>query len=192
MKLTLIRHGITQGNKEGLYYGATDLPLLDEGVAELQRRKLEFVYPAAQRYYTSTLQRTQQTLRELYGEVEFTPVSGLREMNFGIFEMRAAGDLRQDPQVVAWQQGDVIHQRCPGGESFGDVHVRALEAITPILASDEDTVCVVHGGVIGCLMVTWFPEKSFEAWMPHPGTGWQVTVENGKPVSYVPAPFEPV
>ena len=35
MKLTLIRHGITYGNKYGLYYGATDLPLLEEGIAPI-------------------------------------------------------------------------------------------------------------------------------------------------------------
>ena len=40
MKLTLIRHGITHGNKYGLYYGATDLPLLEEGIAELRERRL--------------------------------------------------------------------------------------------------------------------------------------------------------
>ena len=28
MKLTLLRHGITEGNRRRLYYGSTDLPLL--------------------------------------------------------------------------------------------------------------------------------------------------------------------
>ena len=67
-----------------------------------------------------------------------------------------------------------------------------LEAVAPILAADEDAVCVIHGGVIACLMFCWFPGKAFNDWMLHPGTGWQVTVENGKPVSYVAAPFVPV
>ena len=31
MKLTLIRHGITEGNARRLYYGAADIPLLPEG-----------------------------------------------------------------------------------------------------------------------------------------------------------------
>ena len=31
MKLTLIRHGITEGNARLLYYGAADIPLLPEG-----------------------------------------------------------------------------------------------------------------------------------------------------------------
>ena len=31
MKLTLLRHGITEGNRRRLYYGSTDLPLLRKG-----------------------------------------------------------------------------------------------------------------------------------------------------------------
>jgi broad specificity phosphatase PhoE len=191
MKLTLIRHGITHGNKYGLYYGATDLPLLEEGVEELRERKLSHIYPTAPRYYTSPLQRTQQTLREIYGGVDFTVVDGLREMNFGAFEMRTVEDLRQDADFVAWSR-DVTYNRCPGGESFADVHARALEAIAPILTADEDAVCVIHGGVIATLMFTWFPGKSFNDWMIHPGTGWQITVEDGKPVDYRQVPFVPV
>lgn len=191
MKLTLIRHGITHGNKYGLYYGATDLPLLEEGIDELRARQKTHSYPTAPRYYTSPLQRTQQTLRELYGEVPFTVVDDLREMNFGVFEMRTVEDLRQDPAFVAWNR-DMAHSRCPGGESFADVQARALAAMAPILAADEDAVCVIHGGVIATLMFLWFPGKAFDDWMLHPGTGWYITVEDGKPVSYVPAPFAPV
>ena len=191
MKLTLIRHGITHGNKYGLYYGATDLPLLEEGIEELRERKLTHIYPAAPRYYTSPLQRTQQTLREIYGDVDFTVVDGLREMNFGDFEMRTVEDLQMDPAFVAWNQ-NVAHNRCPAGESFADVQARALEAIASILAAGEDAVCVIHGGVIATLMFLWFPGKAFDDWMIHPGTGWHITVEDGKPVEYIPVPFGPV
>lgn len=191
MKLTLIRHGITHGNKYGLYYGATDLPLLEEGVEELRQRKLTHIYPEAPRYYTSPLQRTQQTLRELYGDVPFTVVEDFREMNFGVFEMRTAADLQQDPAFIDWMK-NCPTSVCPGGESCDDVEHRTLAAAADLLAADEDAVCVIHGGVIACLMFNWFPGKAFDDWMIHPGTGWQITVEDGKPVSYVPVPFEPV
>ena len=191
MKLTLIRHGITYGNKYGLYYGATDLPLLEEGIDELRARKKTHRYPTAPRYYTSPLQRTQQTLRQLYGEVPFTVVDDLREMNFGVFEMRTVEDLRQDPAFGEWKRDVALH-RCPGGESVAAVQVRARAGRAPILGAGEDAVCVIHGGVIATLMFLWFPGKAFDDWMLHPGTGWQVTVEDGKPVSYVPVPFAPV
>lgn len=45
-KLHLIRHGITAGNLQGLYIGSgTDLPLCDEGRAQLADLKERFDYP---------------------------------------------------------------------------------------------------------------------------------------------------
>ena len=35
MTLTLIRHGLTEGNLKRLYYGSTDLPLTEAGIAAL-------------------------------------------------------------------------------------------------------------------------------------------------------------
>ena len=35
MKLTLIRHGLTEGNIRRLYYGAMDLPLLPDNIGRL-------------------------------------------------------------------------------------------------------------------------------------------------------------
>ena len=44
-KLHLIRHGITAGNLQGLYIGSgTDLPLCDEGRAQLADLKERFDY----------------------------------------------------------------------------------------------------------------------------------------------------
>ena len=45
-KLHLIRHGITAGNLQGLYIGSgTDIPLCDEGRAQLADLKERFEYP---------------------------------------------------------------------------------------------------------------------------------------------------
>ena len=38
-KILFLRHGITEGNKNKWFYGALDLPLLDEGKAEITDRK---------------------------------------------------------------------------------------------------------------------------------------------------------
>ena len=35
-RLVLLRHGRTEGTERHLYYGATDLPLLEDGVQNLQ------------------------------------------------------------------------------------------------------------------------------------------------------------
>ena len=57
-KLHLIRHGLTAGNLEGRYIGAgTDLPLCDEGRAQLAALKRDFTYPPVELVFTSPLLR---------------------------------------------------------------------------------------------------------------------------------------
>ena len=83
MKLTLLRHGETDGSRRDLYYGAADIPALPESLAALHENAA--AYPRAARYYTSGLLRTEQTLEAIYGPVAHQQLPGLREMDFGDF-----------------------------------------------------------------------------------------------------------
>lgn len=65
MTLTLIRHGLTEGNLKRLYYGSTDLPLTEAGIAALHSDPP--AAPEAQDYYTSGMRRTEQTFAILFG-----------------------------------------------------------------------------------------------------------------------------
>ena len=61
-KLHLIRHGMTAGNLQGLYIGSgTDLPLCDEGRAQLAELKERFVYPQVDTVFSSPLLRAVET-----------------------------------------------------------------------------------------------------------------------------------
>lgn len=186
MKLTLLRHGQTEGSLRDLYYGATDLPVLPESLAALHESAGR--YPTAPRYYTSGLLRTEQTLQALYGDVPHTALPGLREMDFGDFEMRSYEELKDDPAFRQWMS-DSEHNPCPNGESAPQTMARNLAAIGTVLASDEDAVCVIHGGVTSGLMMRWFGGTRYD-YDPLPGTGYQVTVTGGKPVSYKKIPKE--
>lgn len=184
MKLTLIRHGETEGSRRDLYYGAADIPVLPDSLAALREKAKAGVYPTAGRYYISGMLRTVQTLHALYGDVPYTVLPGLREMDFGDFEMRAyAGDLENDPAFRAWCE-DGEHNVCPHGESAPQVLERSLRAIQPVLDAGEDAVCVIHGGVTSGLMMHWFGGTRYD-YSPAPGTGFQVTFRDGKPESYI-------
>lgn len=186
MKLTLLRHGDTEGSRNDLYYGAADIPVLPDSLEMLAERAKTGVYPTAARYYTSGLLRTEQTIRALYGDVAHTQLPGLREMDFGDFEMKSYAELKDDPAFQAWCE-DAEHNACPNGESAPQVLVRNLAAIQPVLDAGEDAVCVIHGGVTGGLMMHWFGGIRYD-YPVAPGTGYQVTFEGGKPVSYRPVP----
>ena len=116
MKLTLLRHGETDGSRRDLYYGAADIPALPESLAALHENAA--AYPRAKRYYTSGLLRTEQTLAALYGDVPHVQLPGLREMDFGDFEMKSYQQLKDTPAYQAWI-ADVEHNPCPNGESPG-------------------------------------------------------------------------
>lgn len=191
MKLTLIRHGLTEGNIRRLYYGGADIPLAPEGEAELRRLRETAEYPRGRDYYTSGMVRTEQTFAILYGDTPHTQVPGLREMNFGAWEMKSYEDLKDDPAFQEWCSGDVEQHRAPEGDSFQMVYDRVGEAIAPILERGRDAVCVVHGGVIVMLLRRWFPADLAQTYArtPEPGHGYQVVFDDdGKPVSFTPIP----
>ena len=88
-RLVLLRHGRTEGTERHLYYGATDLPLLEDGVRELKDAARRGVYPAPGgfSFVTTGMRRTTETLRAIYGDVPFSVLEDLLEVNFGIFEI---------------------------------------------------------------------------------------------------------
>ena len=102
MKLYLLRHGQTEGSLRNLYYGAANIPVLPESLEELHAAAQRGVYPKAQRYYTSGLLRTEQTLAAIYGDVPHTQLPGLREMDFGDFEMHSYEELKDWPSYQKW------------------------------------------------------------------------------------------
>lgn len=187
MKLTLLRHGITRGNLERLYYGSTDLPLLSESAEELKKNAAEGVYPKAERYYTSGMLRAEQSFEAIYGRVPHGILPGMREIDFGAFEMRSYEDLKNDPEYLEWITGDNEANVCPGGESGVLVTERALNALKPVIAEGLDAVVVTHGGVIGGVLAAFFPDSNGRYdFTPEPGHGYTVEFIDGKPCSCSP------
>ena len=184
MILTLIRHGQTEGSINELYYGAADIPVLPESLAELHENAAR--YPTAKRYFTSDMLRTEQTFHAIYGDTPHTVLPGLREMDFGDFEMRSYEQMKDDPAFQHWMT-DSEHLPCPNGESAPQTTARNLKAIETVLAEDSDAVCVIHGGVIAGFMMTWFGGLRVD-WYRKAGTGYQVIFENGVPTRWVRVP----
>ena len=96
-KLHLIRHGMTAGNLQGLYIGSgTDIPLCDEGRAQLKELKERFEYPQVDTVFSSPLVRAVETANILFPNAghQFT-VHDLREAGFGVFENRPVMDVTE-------------------------------------------------------------------------------------------------
>ena len=167
----LIRHGKTRANEAHLYCGSTDLPLSEAGKAELV--KLHYgVTP--ERFLTSGMRRTNETLRILFGDVPFTPVPEFREVDFGTFEMHSYEELRENADYQRWITGDNEKNVPPGGESGARMTARVTAAFSALRQLPGDTVLVTHGGVIAAIMAFCFPEenKTRYQWQPAPGHGY--------------------
>lgn len=188
MKLTMIRHGITEGNKNGLYYGSTDLPLLEEGKKALEALKGELHYPKAKHYYTSGMLRAEQSFKIIYGDIPHGILPGLREIDLGDFEMRTYEQLKDDPDFIAWITGDNEANICPNGESGDGVTQRALAELEPIIAAGEDAVIITHSGVIGGVLRRLFKKGTRYDYRVDPGYGFTVEFINGEPVSLEKVP----
>ena len=188
----LIRHGMTEANENGLYCGATDIPLSDAGRAALLKLRATMRYPdiSGLRIYTSGLARTEETLFLLFGEMPHEPVPALREMDFGAFEMRAYRELKNEPSYLDWITGDNEGNRCPGGESGEDMKRRVLAGFGRLLAQSGDFLVVAHGGPIAAVMEQLFPDagRNRYEWQPASGTGYRIEFEGDRPLRWFPIP----
>ncbi len=187
MKLILIRHGKTEANEKHLYCGSADLPLSENGKAELTERKSAVEYPSIEgfRILTSGMRRCEETLGILYGNIPHEMNEAFREMDFGAFEMRSYEEMKNDPDYIAWINGDNEANITPGGESGNLMTMRVIGGLERLIEDGRDTLLVTHGGVIAAIMAYLFAEegKNRYEWQPKPGGGYVVDTQK---LSYCP------
>ena len=198
----LIRHGITEGNKKMWHYGWADIPILPEGIQQLKEFKAQGVYPKIEDpdFYTSGLLRTEMTLETIFGPQEHKVIEKLKEINFGEFEKKTYDDLKDDPRYQAWITDKDGTAKIPGGDSKISFAKRVLEGFDDVVnlhglkelshrhdRKDANSVVVCHGGVIGCILMNHFGQgwKEFSKWIPEPGKGYAIEMEDGKCVNYI-------
>lgn len=185
-KLYLIRHGKTEGNLKKLYYGRTDLPLSLEGRTEVAWRAINGCYPVLNCYFTTGMERTEETFSLIYGNAPHGVVEELREYEFGDYELKSAAELKDDPVHQAWLTDESWNAACPNGESnntFGDRVMKGLKKLLPLT---EDTLVVCHGGPIAMILERLFPDPSIYIWdrMPTPGGGVVIEFDGEKALGF--------
>jgi len=179
MKIYLIRHGKTTANEKHLYCGSTDLPLSENGIKELRQIKYDIDVKNTV-FVTSGMQRTQETLKILFGDVGHVTDSRFKEIDFGIFEMKSYNELKDTAEYQQWLNGDNYTNVAPKGESGAQMKKRVLAALSDVVANGKDTVIITHGGVIATIMANLFnsENKNRYQWQPKCGHGY--LLENNK------------
>ena len=183
-KLHLIRHGLTSGNLQGLYIGSgTDIPLCDEGRAQLAELKERFEYPQVDTVFSSPLMRAVETANILFPNAthQFS-VHDLREAGFGVFENHPVKELVKNEDFKKWitpGSGFVPE----GAEPTEQFHARCSETLLKLFEymirmDVTEAACVTHGGVImSMLSQRALPSRHPEQWMADPGCGYTVQTD---------------
>ena len=194
MKIYLLRHGQTQGNKERRFIGGrTDEGLSQEGRVQLKERAKVHMSVAkgpspvgVSPVVVSPMKRCIETAQIVCGEQELIIDEDLREMDFGEFENKNHEELDGNPDYQAWIDSN-CEDMCPGGESKEQLVNRSMRAYRRIIDhlydNNIDTAVVVcHGGNIMAILSELTGEDFYNFHVGN-GEGYEVKI-NESGISY--------
>lgn len=149
--LYIIRHGETDLNKRGIVQGRG----MDTELNALGSRQAEAFYHSYKKVrfdkiYTSTLQRTHQTVRSFIDSgIPWSQHSGLDELAWGVYEGQESSDLTKKAfrdMVHLWTRGE-LHHKFERGESPLEVSTRQLEALDHLIEHhhEKEVLICMHG-----------------------------------------------
>lgn len=175
MNLYIVRHGYTNENEKGTYYGALDPKLNLKGINQCKGIRSFLNNVKFSKVYTSSKKRAKETAN-LITECDITlQDERLNERNFGVFEGKDYKELMRDykDQYNNWQK-DWINYSIPEGESHKDFSLRIYEFVDEILMSNSDSdnlLLVTHAGVMR-VIYTYVMDKDINLF-------WKFASHNG-------------
>jgi alpha-ribazole phosphatase len=158
LKIYLVRHGITNSNKEKRYVGWGDAELSSQGFQQAEMVAERFSAHSISGLYSSDLQRAVKTAEAIGKSHDLTPTKSplLREMNFGKWEGLTHNEIvaSYDQDVNIWINNPF--QNAPTeGESLLEVFERAqrfIEELSSRHLKGEEVIVVSHGGPIRSIL----------------------------------------
>ena len=177
LKLILIRHGETQGNKLKRYIGKrTDEPLCPEAGNMLA----QLAYPEVQAVYASPMIRCTQTAGILFPGKKLNIIDELAECDFGEFENKNYQELDGNEHYQSWiDSGGLLP--FPGGESREEFKRRNVtgfqKAVNGCLRNGISLAAlVVHGGTIMAVLSSLTGVEYFDFQVKN-GEGYETVLE---------------
>jgi broad specificity phosphatase PhoE len=183
-RLLLVRHGVTEWNRDGRFQGHLDPPLSDDGRAQadlLANRLAASAKDRPMRIVSSPLLRALETAEAIAAAVDASPPEvahdpRLMELGQGAWEGHTHAELAVSDaeRYAAWRKGPWDRQP-PDGEPVAEASTRVRAAVTDaVAASDADgrwPLCIVgHGGSLR-LVGAWLLDLA-------PATAWALELDN--------------
>lgn len=149
-----VRHGTTDWNKTGIYFGLTDCPLNVEGI--LESKKLGGLLSGIDfdEIYASPMKRCTDTARLITGRKDLKTSEALLEMDFGLWEgMHYTECMEKFPEEFGNWSSDYRNYAPPGGEKYEDFYDRVRGFYDEVLTEEKKNVLIVtHKGVLQLLI----------------------------------------
>ena len=149
-ELWLIRHGETAWSVSGRHTGRTDVPLTDEGRRRAAAlggllRGHEFA-----QVLSSPLSRARETCLIAAPAGPLVLDEDLMEWDYGRYEGLTTAEIRlREPGWTIWRDG------VPGGETIGEVAMRARRVIGRAASAGGDVALFAHGHFLRVLAACW-------------------------------------
>ncbi|MEI6477507.1 MAG: histidine phosphatase family protein [bacterium] len=168
--LLFIRHGQTDGNKQGIAYGQeVDGPLNEVGIAQVQAAA-QALPAGIDEILSSPMKRALQTAEILNGNLGL-PIStrdDLKELSYGRLGGMTWDEIAAetgDPDIRIKDTSSAYDYRAFGGESAEDVRVRVRGFID--FAKNEHSgktvLITTHGGILEAAKSLYSPGEITEA-----------------------------
>lgn len=171
-RLILVRHGQTDMNADGIYFGWLDPQLNKLGNSQGERARKVLEKLEYDTIYSSDLKRAYETANLVnYLNRDIVLDKRLREINFGIFEGLSYNEIQERyPEECQKSENDWQNYNFVNGESPRDMQKRAVDFVES-LDLEKDNLVVTHWGVINCIL-SWYFSKDLDSY-------WKYSVENG-------------
>ncbi len=151
--LTIVRHGQTSANTDGIWHGSIDTPLTPHGERQAQRVALHLarLRADASAVYASTLTRARRTAAPIAARLglDVRTDADLCEYDLGVWEGLTYAELMREHRLFDRMMEDP-DWRPGGGESARAVATRIARALQAIAERHrgERVVVVTHGGAL--------------------------------------------
>lgn len=178
-RISILRHGLTEANEEGIYIGRTDFPLSENGIEELVYKYETREYPKVQRVYSSPLKRALQSAAILFPDRETVISDEMSEMDFGVFEGLSAASLLEFDSYKKWLKGGTDNPP-PNGESLREMIARCYGGLNLIILNMmkegiTHAGLVTHSGIMMNLLSCFgVPKRKPMEYACGPGEGYEV------------------
>lgn len=175
MKVILIRHAATRGNRLRRYIGTTDEDIED---TDCLRRN----YPECDRVIASPMKRCIQTAKLIYPKKKLSLCPKLRECDFGDFENKSYQDLKNDREYKKWLES-CGKLPFPNGETHEGFKRRCIEGFYEMLRDNGKLAYVIHGGCIMAIMQHIFGGDFYD-YQTCNGCGFEFDMKGGMADDY--------